>query len=394
MTPEFTPSGIQVQTFDEVFSQLVAAYKGIYGSSIQVDQNDPDGQKIGIEAKLSIDLQTFALFLYSSMDPDFAMGEDLKRILKICGINPHPETQSSVILTITTDRDLILPAGFTVKDDNGQNWILPDSIFCLAGDNNITFLSQDYGDVQGPAGTIKNIDTVISGVLSAINILDAIPGQEGETDEKIRIRRNNSTENPAFSTTGSLYAKLNNLLGVTDLQVYENDTDSYDPDNPVTMLMPPHSIWIVIEGGLESDIAETTAKQKTGGTPMKGDLVTIWVETRTRPDGSTFTVDHVIRYDRPTIIQLYIRLNVHRKIPSQAIDIQLIKNKLATKNYSIGEDAQANELYCYVYQAGNNFIATSLEISIDGVTWVDDDIEAGYADELKILTSNITITEI
>jgi len=394
MKPRFTPNGIEIQTFDEVFTELVADYKSIYGDTIDLDQNTPDGQKIGIEAKLSIDIQTFCLDLYTAMDPDFAIGGDMNRILKICGITRHAETQSSAVLTITTDRSLTLPAGFIVADQNGQNWALEADTACTTGANTITFYSQVYGEIQAPANTINTIITVVLGVLSANNIADAVQGLEAETDEQLRYRRNLSVENPAFSTVGSLYAKLANLKGVVDLQVYENDTDSFDPDYPVTQLMPPHSIWIVIDGGLESDIAETTAKQKTGGTAMKGSEVTVWVETRTRPDGVTFTVDHVIRYDRPIIAPLFIRFDVKREIPSQAIDIQLIKNKLLTKKYLIGEGAQANKLYSYIYKAGNNFIVTNLEISIDNVTWTSSDIVADYAEELKILEANIYITEI
>ena len=394
MKPQFTQNGIEIQTFDEVYDELVLDYKTIYGETVDLDQNTPDGQKIGIEAKLSVDLQTFGLALYNGMDPDFAIGEDLNRIIKICGIIRKPETQSSVVMTITTDRDLLLPAGFTVADSNNQNWQLEEDTLCSAGSNTITFYAQVYGDIQALASTITNIITVVLGVVSAVNPADAVPGLEEETDEQLKFRRNLSLENPSFSTVGGLYAKLANLKGVADLMVYENDTDTFDPDNPVTELMPPHSIWIVIDGGLEADIAQTTSQNKTGGTAMKGDQVATWIETRTRPSGQAFTVAHVIRYDRPTIVPLLIRMNVHRKTPTQPIDIALIKNLLLTKEYLIGEDAQANELYCYIYQAGSNFIATSLEISLDGITWTDGDIAADYADEIKILISNISITEI
>ncbi len=238
---------------------------------------------------------------------------------------------------------------------------------------------------------LESEKTVVLGIVSVNNPADAVPGLAGENDEQFRIRRNKSLANPSFSTIGGLYAKLANLDGVTDLQVYENYTDSFDPAIPVTLVMPPHSIWVVIEGGTEGDIAETMAKQKTDGCNMKGSSIGTWVETVTRPNGTQFTITHRMKFDRPTIVTLYVRLTVTRKIPTQPIDTALIKKFLIKKEYMIGEAAQANELYGYAYQAGTNFIATDLEISIDGITWTSGQIATDYADELTITEGSITI---
>ena len=49
MKPNFTDEGIQVQTFEEIFNELVAGYQAIYGD-IDFSQNTKDGQIVGIEA--------------------------------------------------------------------------------------------------------------------------------------------------------------------------------------------------------------------------------------------------------------------------------------------------------------------------------------------------------
>jgi uncharacterized phage protein gp47/JayE len=386
--PQFTQDGIVIQNFADVFAELVAKYQAIYGSSIDLDQNTPDGQKLGIEAKLSADVQAFALALYNGFDPDFALGNDLIRIAKICGINKKPSTPSVVGMEIVTDQDLTLPAGFTVQDTQMQNWYTLSDQAMLTGSNSVTMYAQNWGLQEALADTITNIITIVLGVVSATNPLDAVAGQNEETDEQFRLRRNMSLRNPSYSTTGGLYAKLANLAGVTDLQVYENDQDTYDPDYDLV----GHSLWIVIQGGDNEQIAQTTSVNKTGGTGLKGSTTGTWIETFRRPDGTTFEVIHNIKFDRPLVTDLFIRLTVARKYPSQAIDTALIKQKVAKKTYQIGQDAQANELYSYVYQAGTNFIATALEISIDNMTWTDGDIEAGYGEVLYIDQANITIT--
>lgn len=389
MKPEFTKEGIETQTFTEVFNQLVQQYKDIYGSDIDLSQNTPDGQKIGIEAKLATDLQEFALSLADSRDPDFAEGNNLNIIAKVCGITRNPATQSSVLVTVTTNEAIVLASGFTIADDNNQNWITKEDLILTQGDNDIEFYSENFGSISALAGTITTIITVIREIVSVTNPDDAVVGVDEETDENFRIRRNLSTENPAYSTLGSLYARLANIENVTDVVAYENNQDTTDPVRD----MPPHSIWCIVKDGTNEKIAEVIVKNKTGGTTMKGQVVVEYEENRIRPNGTPITLYHQIKFDRPILKNLYIRLTVEEISIEDPIDIQLIKNKLLTKKYLIGEDAQANSLFCLIYQAGTNFIATDLEISIDEVTWTDKQISANFDDLFIILNENITITE-
>ena len=55
--PKFTPDGIQVQTFQEIYDELAAGYRSIYGEDINLDPDSPDGQRVAIEAQLVLDAQ-------------------------------------------------------------------------------------------------------------------------------------------------------------------------------------------------------------------------------------------------------------------------------------------------------------------------------------------------
>ncbi|WP_373033345.1 baseplate J/gp47 family protein [Sulfurovum sp.] len=401
MKPQFTVDGIEIQTFTEIFDTLVTEYKRIYGADIDLSQNTPDGQKVGIEAELEYDLQSFALALYNQFDPDFASGEMLNKIIKLIGITRNPATRSSAAVTITTDRILTLATGYTVADENGQNWVTTSGEVLALGANIVTMYSEEWGKVEALLNTINSPVTIVLGVISATNPADAIPGVDEETDAALRTRRNKSLENASYSTVGGLYAKLANIEGVTDLQVYENDTGTAgqlkDPTTGsyvASVGMPIHSIWCVIQGGTVADIAETIAKNKTSGADMRGVETTTYLETLIRPDGSTFYYTHSLEYDRPTEIPLYINLTVTRKDAGVAIDLDLIKEKLVSKLYGIHENSQANELYGYVYQAGTNFIASVLEISLDDITYTDGQLLSDFDEILLIETANITITEV
>lgn len=390
MKPEFDIAGVSVQTFEEIFDELVTAYKAIYGDDIVIDQDTPDGQRIGIEAKARLDLQTFGLSLYTQFDPDLATGELLNKIIKFCGISRRPATRSTVEETITTDRDLTLEAGYTIADDTGQEWVTLSDQALTTGANIVTMSAAEFGNVEAGPNTITEPVTIVLGVTAVTNPAAAIAGLDEETDEELRIRRNKSLENASYSTVGGLFAKLANITGVTDLAIYENDTDTYDAVRDINA----HTIWAIVAGGEVADIAEIIAKNKTAGTGLKGTEEATYQESVLKPDGTSFLFTHTVKYDRPVEVPLYITLTATRTVTGQPIDLDLIKAKLAAKTYTINADAIASALYGVAYQAGSNFILTDMLISDDDITFVDENIENGLDEYFSISTANIDITEV
>lgn len=393
MSLTFSTDGLAIQTYQEIFDELAAGYRSIYGADINLDPDSPDGQRVGIEAKARLDLQVFAQSLYNQLDPDFSTGESLNKLIKLSGLSRQPASRSQVDITVTTDRDLTLPSGYAISDDLDQVWITTASNALTTGANTVTFVAQDFGSVSAGIGTITTLVDIILGVVSVTNAAAATEGNDEETDPELRARRNNSLETPASSTVGGMYSAIGNLAGVTDLQVYENTTDATDADG-----IPAHSLWCVVEGGVVADIVETIVKNKTGGTGLLGTVSDTYDEVLTRPDGTEYTLVHTAVFDRPTEVPLYINLDV-TAVDGATIDIDLIKNSLASRSFRIGEHVSAGSMYGYVHPDGfdwadSDFIATSLEVSIDDITYTDGRIDPAIDEKFTIDVANITVTDI
>lgn len=390
MKPNFTADGIQIQTFEEIFNELVVGYQAIYGD-IDFSQNTKDGQVVGIEANLLLDLQSFGAYVATQLDPDFATGFMLRVIAKLCGISPRPATYSQWDLTVNSTRDLTLLSGYKIEDEIGQQWELTVDATINIGANVVTFRAVDSGVVVGTLGdTITPVDVVL-GISSIVADIDnSTVGVAEETDEEFRIRRNKSLENPAYSIVGGLYAKLGNLSNVTDVVVYENDSDTTDVDKA----MPPHSLWAIIEGGNVAEIAEIMAKQKTGGTALKGSVSSTYEETIILDSTTSFVYSHEMKFDRPTYVPVYITATATRKVSTDPVDLALIKTKLATFSSKIGASFQAGELYEYGLLAGTNFVLTDLLVSKDNITFTDGKLTPDYDEKFTFSTVNITITEV
>lgn len=390
MTLEFTNDGLSIDNLQDITDALAQAYRDIYGQDINLAPESPDGQRVGIEAKARADLQSMLLQIYNAMDPDTASGDFLTRVSKYAGITRRPPTRSQADVEITTDRPVTLPEAFTVEDDLGQSWVIDAEQAIPSGTTTVTLFAEEFGSVEADANTITEVVTIVLGVTSVTNPSDALVGVAEETDEELRLRRRRSVQLPAFTPVGSIFSRLANLSGVTDAVVYENDQDTTDTERNIA----PHTIWAVIEGGDVADIAETLARSKTAGTGTKGASVGTYVETLERPGFDDFEVEHSMRFDRPTDVPIYVRMNVSPRRAGATIDQSAIKQALADKDFAIAENCVASELYDEVYSAGTNFFAFDLEVSDDNSTWVDTRVVAGFAGKCSIDALNVTITEV
>ncbi len=218
--------------------------------------------------------------LYSLLDPDFSIGQALNVLIKISGITRRAATRSQVDVSVITTRDVTLPEGYSVEDDLGQIWETSSEVDLTTGTTTVTLFAENFGAVEADAATVTEPVTFVLGVSSVTNSAAATVGRDEETDEELKIRRNRSLETPQSSSIGRLYTALGEVTGVTDVVVYENDTDSTDSDG-----IPAHSLWITVEGGDVEDIAECLAKNKTGGKGMVGAVNGTWDETIISPMG-------------------------------------------------------------------------------------------------------------
>lgn len=384
--PEITQDGILIQTFAQIFDELVTGYQGIYGNDISVDQESPDGQRIGIEARERLDMQGLALAIYNSLDPDLAIGTSLNRILKLSGLFLRPSGNSQVDVDIDAANILVLDSGYTVRDELGQNWITTDSNNLIAGTNVVTLFAENVGQVEADPNTVNQPVTIVLGVNSVDNPAAAVPGQDEETEVAVRIRRNASLENPAQSNRGSMFARLGNIANVTAIAVYENPTSTVSAGG-----VPAHGIWVVIEGGDVEEIAEIMAKNKHDGTAMRGAISETFEETVTRPDGSSFIIVHTMLFDRPTDVPLIVAVDAAPKNPSDVINAGAIEQAIAAKFYNTNQPAIASELYTEGYKAGNNFVLTDLTID-DGGGPTEGQIVNGLDERFTIDVSNVTVT--
>ncbi|MGJ0302448.1 hypothetical protein NG774_03875 [Aliarcobacter cryaerophilus] len=383
-------NGFKAESFTEILTRLSNGLKNIYGQDINLDQDSPDGQQLGIQANIISDFQDLALYIYNSMDPDLADGANFDKLLKLLARTRLPSSRSTVDIEMVLNKTVSIPASYTIKDLNNQNWIIGTAQTLDAGTHLVSFYSEDWGSITAEPNTINEQVTILTEVVSINNPESAVAGRDEESIVQVRERRNKILEINASSTIGSIIGKILDLNGVIDAIGYENATDEYDPIRD----MKRNSIWVIVKGGDIAEITEIIAKDKNGGTGQKGQIETVYIEKFVRQSGSTRELYHNIKFDRPRETSIHIKFKVSRKISTQSIDIEHIKDTLANKEFYIAQNITVTELYSTIYSAATNYIATDLEVSKDGVVWDSVFLQAGYDEEFIIEKSNIEIEEL
>lgn len=383
-------NGIQLDSFSDIFDDLVVGFKAIYGEDINLDQDTADGQQIGIYSNAIYDLQSLIARMYNSFDPDFAEGHELDKILKLIASTRLPNSKSVVDINITVSDNVFLDETYTVKDDNGQEWLIANAQTLTTGTTTISFNAVDWGLIGAIAGSITTPVTILTEVTSLTNPTPAVEGRDEETDIELRKRRNKLLGYRATSLISSIIGKILNLENVADCIVYENKTDVYDAVKDIDA----HTIWIIVDGGEVAEIGEIIATDKSIGCGLKGTVEDTYEEDFLRSNGTTRIHYHEVKFDRPTETDIYIKLNVTKRLPTDIIDTDAIKTALTELLFNIAQNITATELYATIYSAGNTFIASDLQLSLDDITYVDDLLEADFAERLIINSTQITITEI
>lgn len=356
-------NGLQLEGLADIVADLVAAYQTIYGADINVDADSPDGQQINIFAQACADIRETLLDLYNSFSVELAYGVQLDQRVALNGVArlPGSYTLTPVLVTVGQavtlqglDQDA-LPV-FTLEDDAGNEWQLEEThAFADAGSASLTFRAAVIGASEVVANTITNQSTTVLGVTSVNNptTTGTIRGVNEETDPQLKVRRAKMFKLAAVGPTDAVAAALLGLPDVTDAYVVENRTGAEVEGTPA------HSIWCIVSGGSEADIAQAIYTKKDPGCGMRGEVS----YSIPRDYGPNF----VAKWDVAVPQRLWARFALVAKIAGASYDSDSVKSQVAAAlTYKLGQQPTISEIYAALATITPGFNVTSAGFSSDG----------------------------
>jgi hypothetical protein len=395
MAATITANGPQIDTLAQVISDLLngttsaSGFYQIYGPTINVASNSPDGQIINIFALSKIDMENFGVAIYDSFDPDQAIGVSLDNVAQYCGINRQTGSYTQVVIQVVTNTTLNLngldlvygSTPYTIQDGNGNQYNLITSASLINGTNNLNFQAVSIGVVQAAANTITTPVTIVSGVVSVNN--SSVPYQVGtneETDANFRLRRQASTSYPAQGALNGLYAGLLNLSGMVSANVYENTTSG------IVNGIPANGIWVVVNGSTPAAIANVIYNRRNLGVPMKGSQTYVV----TQANGSTITM----QWDNAVSQNLYIYGYVHSLTGASVNVTAIIAYIVANWGFKIYQTADISSLDVIINAAQSGIVASGLGLSLTGAYFYSNVTPSSQQNYFTLTSGNISLTVI
>ena len=151
--------------------------------------------------------------------------------------------------------------------------------------SNILFESTEYGSYVLANGTITEIVSTVEGWDSCVNLIAPIKGRLTQTDAEARTSYQERVALRGQTTVDSIVSALySDVDGVTFADGYQNDNDEPDEDG-----RPPHCIEIVVQGGLDDEVANTIWTNKAGGINTHGTYYAYATDTTGRRQYVEFT---------------------------------------------------------------------------------------------------------
>lgn len=240
-------------------------------------------------------------------------------------------------------------------------------------------IANQVGQLEQQADTIVNIATPVLGWDSVTNPTEAVSGTFQETDEELRIRFRNSKFERATGNYESIVSAIESAQGVEYQVLYENDTSVTDSRG-----LPPHSFLLIVEGGLESDIANLIWKNKPVGIYSGGNTSVTIQDTNGYPQ--------VVRFSRPVgvNVQIVIDLTKYQNYPADGDD--QIKKEIIDyiDTLRIGEQLTYSRLYTPINTVVGHQIE-GVQIGVVGGPLGTANIVPTFDGIVRVTSDNITI---
>lgn len=392
MANEINANGIETEDLQTIIDKLTIEFKNIYGQDINLEQSTPDGQLINIFAQAKIDTLNLAVQLYNLFNSETVIGRAQDNLYRLVGLYRKSSQFSFVQVNVTTtqavnleglddDIENINGVGYTVSDTNGNNFILTNSAAITgAGTYLLEFRAQNVGAVQVLPNTIKNMVSVIRGVSGVNNPgVQYLTGNDAETDAEFRIRFNKSRSISSKGFSDSLLAALLNINLVADAQVYQNRTNQTDGDGT-----PGHTVWVIVEGGTNEDIAQTIYANVTDGAGMRGETQVVIKKS----NGLLETIN----FDRASSEPLYIQATL-KNLTTESLNLDAIKQNLVNSlSFKIYSPVDTAEITCILRNYSSDYIPYNVGVSLNNSDWEEYLLPSSKLNKFSLSPENIKLT--
>ena len=316
----FTDRGFQAPTDAAILAGRQQDYQDAFGGNLNFSTTDgspvnatPQGQLTTTDTAIIAAADAVFVAITNGVDPAYAEGRMQDAIGRIYFIERKPALPTIVTCTCLGKSGTVIPGGTVgtppavmAVDTSGNQYVcVQGGTIPLAGTLTLQFANVIPGPTPCPEGSLTKIYQTIPGWDSITNPDDGVLGNNTESRTQFEVRRAATVAKNSFGAIGSIVGQVADLPDVLDYFGYSNYSGS-----PVTVFgvaIAAHSIFISVEGGAQSDIAQAILSKLSPGCGMVGNT------TVTAYDNNPLyssPIPYSIIFEIPTALPILFAVNI------------------------------------------------------------------------------------
>ena len=234
----------------------------------------------------------------------------------------------------------------------------------------ITLLFVNVLGVNAQNANGFNVNTAFGVYLDALASIFGLSREDGENDEAFRNRILGS-QSRGKGYVESIRNAVSNVAGVTSVCVLENchGEPAVVPNQSAGITIPPHSVFVCVEGGTDSAVAEAIYASKSAGcgytsTTEYGTPVTVAVEDKGTGSSTPVT------FYRPQAKEIQISVAVSNANYSGTDIVSDVKTAVISfmSHKGVGSTTTPLEIASHIALNCNGAVAIGIDITVDGVS--------------------------
>ena len=387
-----TKNGVIVPDTADVKEQVESEYKAALGENLSLEESTPQGRLIEAETISRKAVLENNAYMANQLNPNTSTGIFLDAACALVGVVRKSATHTEVLATVTGVAGTVIPAGSQARTSAGDLFELVDTYTIPAGGTGTTyFQSVNEGPVACATGTLTQIVTSVFGWETISNPVAAVIGVNAESDSDLRLRRLKSIYK-GTSLLQSIESALLKVDGVLSVFPAENDTNGTKTIDGKTLVA--HSIWIVVDGGSNQDVAKAIWEHKSLGCAYNGaEEVTVY---------GPYNVPYTVKFDRPTYQPFTIDVTVTSPLTIDATEVEAeVKAALAAwangeipgvDGLGLGVDVSPFEAAAAITARIPGLFVNNVEVAFSGDDPGTSSLEVKVYEKATLAESDITVT--
>lgn len=315
-----TEQGFRKKSYEDILNSLKERAQTFFGDDVNLSSASPLGLFIRLFAFSMSLIWSIAEKVYNAAYVNTATGQSLDHVAKNLNIQRKGARASEGEITISGAPGTEIPKGFTVETDFDSSIKFEtkySTVIESGGSVTTSIVAKEPGEVGNvQANTITVITNPISGVEAVNNNAATDYGRDRENDHELRTRYFAQLGQNSSDVIQAVTSAISDINEVRQVKVFENDTMEEN-----SLGVPAKSVFAVVLGGSQEDIAQAIFTAKAGGIQAYGD---VYVEVLDDADNI-----HQIGFSRPVSVDTYytIDLQTNDDYPVEGDD--LIKESIA-----------------------------------------------------------------